>query len=158
MLNVFIGSMEDAKHSGDGWFDNQLDPACLLTDFSKRVIREIDSSTIIDRNLIQSDVLGPIPPAYLSGGSKTLICIMYTDWVFYLTAMGRNCYPFLAEIASQKNAIVCMEDVIDLFTFADFGQIKILNDNSIVKTNMEIINKYDEIEEEEMVNDGQVSY
>ena len=51
-----------------------------------------------------------------------------------------------------------MKDVIDLFTFADFGQIKILNDNSIVKTNMEIINKYDEIEEEEMVNDGQVSY
>lgn len=26
MLNVFIGSMKDAKHSGDGWFDNQLDP------------------------------------------------------------------------------------------------------------------------------------
>mgnify|MGYP001036465784 CR=1 FL=1 len=67
MLNVFIGSMKDAKHSGDGWFDNQLAPACLLTDFSKRVIREIDSSTVIDRNLIQSDVLGSIPPAYLLG-------------------------------------------------------------------------------------------
>ena len=99
---VVMLSRDNAKPSGHGWFGNQLDTTCLLTDFSKCVIRESDSSTAIDQNIIQSDVLGSILPAYRSDGSKTLICIMYIDWVFYLTAMGRNCYPFLAEIASRK--------------------------------------------------------
>lgn len=61
--------------------------------------------------------------------------------------MGRNCYPFSAEIVRRKNMVVCIKGVVDLFIFADFGQINILNDNSIVRTNMEITDKFDEIEE-----------
>ncbi len=51
-----------------------------------------------------------------------------------LSVFGRDCQP--------KNTVVCIKDVVDLFTSADFRQINILNGNSIVKTNMEIIDKF----------------
>ena len=42
------------------------------------MIRDVDQSEVVGEQLIQSPVLGAIPPAQLSGGVKTLILI-YKD-------------------------------------------------------------------------------
>lgn len=141
MLKLHFGDLEGVRYSGDGWFDNQLDSSVILKDFSKKVIKGVDDCDVVSENLVISDVLGPIPPSRLSGGTKTLMCLMYTDWLFSITAMGENCYKYLKEIADQKDVTLCCDSIVTLFKFADFGKIQILNDNSFVETDKELVFK-----------------
>ena len=56
-------------------FDIRHTDDYIIDSFSVEMIKEIDKSDVVGPNLIQSPVLGPIPPQTLSGGVKTLIMI-----------------------------------------------------------------------------------
>ncbi len=43
----------------------------------KEMIQDVDKSTVIDSGIIDSPVLGKIPPIGLSGGIKTLILVKF---------------------------------------------------------------------------------
>lgn len=73
MLHLYIGHKQDYFLSGNKVFDNRFDMQYLLEDFSKKVIKTIDKSEVIDKYCIKSPVLGGIAPSLLSGGTKTLL-------------------------------------------------------------------------------------
>lgn len=148
MLNLYFGDREDALYSGDGWFDHQLDKQYITTDFSKRVIKDIDNSEVYGENLVISPIFGGIPPRDISGGSKALITLMYTDKIFSLTAFGENCYPYILEIASTKDITLCNDSIVTLFEFGTLDKVHILNDDSFVYSDRELIDKYIENYEE----------
>ena len=141
MLKLYYGELENVKYTGDGWFENQLGVEYLETDFSKSVVKRIDKSDVYNKNIIVSPILGGIPPERLSGGSKTLICINYTDWIFSITAMGENCYPILAEIAEKKDIIMTCDRAMALYVYGYYGDIYIENTGKIVSNDKDLINE-----------------
>ena len=74
MLNIYFGDMPEAIYNTEVYFQNTFQKEWLCDDFAKRVIKGVDKSEVIDVHLIQSLVLGMIPPTMLSGGTKTLLC------------------------------------------------------------------------------------
>lgn len=139
MLKLYYGELEGTKYTGDGWFENQLGAEYLETEFSKSVVKRIDKSDVYDKNLIISPILGGIPPERLSGGTKTLICIKYTDWVFSITAMGENCYPILAEIAKEKDIVLTCDRTMALYLYGFFGDIYIENSGKVVNNDKDLM-------------------
>lgn len=131
MLHLYIGDKKEYYLSGDKVFDYKFDKSKLMEDFSKEVIRTIDKSEVVSEHLIISPVLGAIPPSYLSGGSKTLIMLMYADFKFYIEAMGDNCFPLLKRICDKKEIYMCSTCYRPLFEYG-FDKVHILNEDKIV--------------------------
>ena len=142
MLKLYIGRLGNELYSSDDYFKNAVDTDCILTDFGRRVIKEVDKSEVFDRNVIISPVLGGIPPESLSGGTKALLTLYSEDdIVFRLSAMGDNCLPFLAEIAEKKDITLSTEEIRPLFNNSMLNEVYIMNDGSIVHDMNELILK-----------------
>ena len=102
------------------------------------MIQDVDKSTVIDSGVIDSPVLGKIPPIGLSGGVKTLILVKFEpEKVFNVSTCGDNCAKWLLKIAEQE------ERIVNLRHLMDFGKkpftIKVLNTNQIVHSMEELI-------------------
>ena len=96
MLNIFFGDMPEAIYNTEVYFKNTFQKEWLCDDFAKRVIKGVDKSEVIDAHLIQSPVLGMIPPTMLSGGTKTLLLIKNKpDMVFNASTCGDNCAKYI---------------------------------------------------------------
>lgn len=142
MLKLYFGNLDGELYSGDGFFNSTVDEGVLLTDFGKTVVNEIDKSEVHGRNLIISPVLGGIPPERLSGGTKTLLSLYSEDNViFRLSAMGDNCLPFLADIARVKDIVLSTSEFRPLFKNSSLDKVLILNDNSIVTNDKDLLLK-----------------
>jgi hypothetical protein len=121
--------------SAGGYFDHWHEDSWLLSDFAKRVVKEVDKSEIIGPHLIESQVLGPIPPATLSGGAKALLTIynLHDKWKYSSLMLGDNCTKFLLEIAGDKDVTVVLEHPIrlpkDMTDTVYFSSIDIYVDN-----------------------------
>lgn len=133
MLNIIYGEIEDEKYISDPdiYFNNTYEDAWLIDEFSRKMISDIDKSTVVGPNLIDSPFLGPIPPKQLSGGVKTLILINNdNEHIFNASACGDNCAKWILKIAEKKDI------TIRLGYLMDFGEdsfdIKILNNGKIV--------------------------
>lgn len=83
MLNVYYGDLPEAIYSTAVYFKNLYEDRWITDEFAKKMILDIDKSTVLDSAVISSPVLGNIPPTSLSGGVKTLILIQNeTDKIF----------------------------------------------------------------------------
>lgn len=87
-------------------FDVNFDLEDLMDPFCKKIIKEIDKSEVIGPNLIQSPVLGPIPPSQLSGGSKALMLTYKTNIIVSTANMGNNCADLLFELSNIKDILI----------------------------------------------------
>lgn len=88
----------------------------------------------MDSNLIESPVLGLIPPTQLSGGVKTLILI-YKDSgrIFNASKCGDNCAKWLLKMAEKKKVEINLRHLMD---FGD-GTFKIrIQNNGTIAHNM----------------------
>ena len=129
MLRIHFGEMTDVKY-GPVWFKYNYKPEWLKDPFVQEMILSVDKSRYVDGLVIDSPVLGPIPPERLSGGVKTLIMIYEKpELCFNATSCGENCAEWLLEIGKKKDVTVCLEY---LMTFAEPFEILIENENRIV--------------------------
>ncbi len=142
MLNIYFGSMEGELRTADGWFNNQLPDEYYTTEFSKKVINDIDKSEVLSINAVNSPVLGVIPITGISSGSKGVIVSRYTDKVVNLVSLGDNCIPSLLRILKEKDLTVSSLRFVDFYKHGYRGAINILNDNSTVSNSLELFNKY----------------
>ena len=138
MLKIIYGKLEadNFVYNPDEYFNFNREDAWLDDEVAKQMVRDIDKSEIVGPNLIQSPILGPIPPEYLSGGVKTLICIKnIPDLIFNATACGDNCSDWLLKLAEDRDVIVnlyyCMQ-------FTEPFEIEILNTGEICRTRREL--------------------
>lgn len=137
MLNIYFGKMPDAIYNTAAYFNNTYQDDWLTTDFAREVIKGVDRSEIIDKQLIRSPVLGLIPPEQLSGGTKTLLLIKNCpDMVFNASTCGDNCAKYILKIAKERDV------TINLYHIMRFGKrlkAKILNDGAIVDSMEQLI-------------------
>lgn len=138
MLSIYWGDMPEAIYNTSVYFQNQYVDRWITSELSKQMIRDIDHSEVISAHLIESPVLGSIPPTQLSGGVKTLILMAYDNkHIFNASTCGDNCAKWILAIGKEKKL------VINLRHLMDFGQepfkIKVLNTNRIVRNMDELV-------------------
>ena len=137
MLNVFFGNMPDAVYNTAVFFKNDYEDEWIVDPFVKEMIRDVDRSEVLDSGVIDSPVLGKIPPLNLSGGVKTLILVKFEpSRVFNVSTCGDNCAKWLLRIAETEDRTVNLRHIMD------FGEepfaIRVLNNNSIVRSMTEL--------------------
>lgn len=138
MLNIFYGDMSDAVYNTASYFKYDYEDEWIVDPFVKKIILDVDHSTVLDSGVIDSPVLGKIPPLGLSGGVKTLILVKFnTTKVFNASTCGDNCAKWLLKIAEKEDR------TINLRHLMDFGDepfmIHILNTNQTVHSMAELI-------------------
>lgn len=131
MLNVFFGDMPEAIYSTAVFFKNDYEDSWIVDPFVREMILDVDQSTVLDSGVIDSPVLGKIPPLGLSGGVKTLILVKFEpDMVFNASTCGDNCAKWLLKIAEEEDRTVNLRHIMD-FGEESFS-IRILNTGQIV--------------------------
>lgn len=138
MLNIFYGDMSDAVYNTAAYFKYDYEDSWIVDPFVKDMIADVDKSTVIDSGVIDSPVLGKIPPLGLSGGVKTLILVKFnSDKIFNASTCGDNCAKWFLRIAEKEDR------TINLRHLMDFGDkpftIRILNTNQLVHSMGELV-------------------
>lgn len=138
MLSIYFGDMPEAIYNTSVYFQNQYADSWVTSDLSKQMIQDVDHSKVISAQLIESPVLGAIPPTQLSGGVKTLILMAYDKkHIFNASTCGDNCAKWILAMGKDKKL------VINLRHLMDFGKepfkIKVLNTNRIVHNMSELV-------------------
>ena len=130
MLNVFYGDMPNVIYNTAVYFKNTYAEEWITAPLTREMIQDVDHSTVLDSGVIDSPVLGKIPPVQLSGGVKTLILIANEpEKVFNASTCGDNCAKWLLKIAENRDV------TINLRHLMDFGNgtftIRIQSDRSL---------------------------
>lgn len=138
MLNVYFGDMPDAIYNTALYFRNVYQDAWITDSISREIILDVDKSTVVSANLIESPVLGPISPVMLSGGVKTLLLIKHDKkQVFNASTCGDNCAKWILQLAEKRKLVINLHHVMD-FGPDDF-KIKVLNSGVIAHNMSELI-------------------
>ena len=92
MLKVFLGNMPEAVYNTAVYFKNDYEDEWIVDPRVKEMIRDVDHSEVMYSGVIDSPVLGKIPPVGLSGGVKTLILVLFEPTkIFNASTCGDNC-------------------------------------------------------------------
>ena len=75
MLKIYYGDMDNVIFNTSVYFKNVYQEAWITEPLAMEMIEDVDQSKVIAGGVIDSPVLGKIPPISLSGGVKTLILI-----------------------------------------------------------------------------------
>ena len=131
MLNIYFGNMPESIYNTAVFFKNDYEDEWILDPLVKEMILDVDKSMVLDSGVIDSPVLGKIPPLSLSGGVKTLILVLFEPGkVFNASTCGDNCAKWLLKIAENEDRTINLRHIMD------FGQgpfeIRILNNGEIV--------------------------
>ena len=131
MLSIYFGDKENVIH-GPSWFRFNYRPEWFEDAFVQEMLRDIDKSEFVGGELIQSDVLGPIPPERLSGGLQTLISIYKKpELVFNATSCGENCAKWLLKIGEKQDIEVNLRYFMP-FDGLDPFEIRVINEDKTV--------------------------
>ena len=126
MLNVFFGDMPEAVYNTAVFFKNDYEDEWIIDPFVKEMIRDVDRSEVLDSGVIDSPVLGKIPPLGLSGGVKTLILVLFEPRkIFNASTCGDNCAKWLLKIAADEDRTINLRHIMDFGT--EPFEINILN-------------------------------
>ncbi len=138
MLNIFYGDMKEAVYNTAGYFKYDYDDEWFVDHFVKKMILDVDKTTVQDSGGIDRPVSGKIPPVGLSGGVKTLILVKFEkDKVFNASTCGDNCAKWLLEIAKEDDLTINLRDLMN-FGNKPF-KIRILNTDQIVHSMEELV-------------------
>ncbi len=138
MLNIYYGDMKEAVYNTATYFKYDYEDNWIVDPFVKDMILDIDKSVVLDSGVIDSPVLGKIPPVGLSGGVKTLILVKFEkEKIFNASTCGDNCAKWLLKMAENE------ERTINLLHLMDFGDneftIRIMNTGQIVHSMDELV-------------------
>lgn len=138
MLNIFYGDMKDAVYNTASYFKFDYEDEWITDPFVKEMILDVDKSVVLDSGVIDSPVLGKIPPVGLSGGVKTLILVKFEkDKIFNASTCGDNCARWLLKIAESEDRTVNLRHLMDFGE--DSFTVRILNTNQIVHSMKELV-------------------
>ncbi len=119
MLHILICSYnelpEDYLIKVSEYFDEAFEPDWFQDEFVRRVVQGIDHSMVVGDGgscMIQNDVLGIIPPQYLSTGCKAILLAYKENPKLDGNKLGDNCIPYLLELALQKDIFISTSHMI----------------------------------------------
>lgn len=137
MLNIYFGDMDEAIYNTSVYFKNTYLDSWLEDPFAQQMIKSIDRARVIGPSIIESPVLGMVPPTQLSGGVKTLLLIYnLPDMVFNASTCGDNCAFWILRIAKHHESQNHRDITINLHHLMNFGRRKfsarVLNSGNVV--------------------------
>lgn len=138
MLSIYYGKMPEAIFNTAVYFKNAYEDAWITDSVAREMILDIDKSTVLDSAVIDSPVMGKIPPVSLSGGVKTLILMKNErSKIFNASTCGDNCAKWILKLAEAEDL------TINLRHLMDFGEgafdIHIMNTDQIVHNMKELV-------------------
>ena len=137
MLRIYYGDMPEAIYNTVVFFKNNYLGEWITDELSKKMILDVDKSTVLGENVIDSPVLGGISPRDLSGGVKTLIEIYKVpNRVFNASACGDNCAKWLLEIGKRIDVTINLRHLMD-FGDEEF-EIVVANTDQVAHNNDEL--------------------
>ena len=137
MLNIFYGDMKEAVYNTAAYFKYDYEDDWITDPFVKKMVKDVDKSIVLDSGVIDSPVLGKIPPTGLSGGVKTLILVKFEkDKIFNASTCGDNCAKWLLKIAENKDIYIRL---LHNMNFGKEFEINVINTNQIVHSMPELI-------------------
>lgn len=114
MLNIFYGDMPEAIYNMAVYFKNVYEDEWITDPLSREMIADVDKSVVLGSGIIDSPVLGKIPPLSLSGGVKTLMLIDHMpEQIFNASTCGDNCAKWLLKIGEEKDITVNLRHLMD---------------------------------------------
>lgn len=138
MLNIIFGNIDDVVFNTSVFFKNTYEAEWLLEEETKKMILDIDKSTVLGNGAIETPVLGIIPPTSLSGGVKTLILISHiSDKIFNASNCGNNCASWLLKIGKEKDITINLRHLMNFGD--DEFEINVVNKNKIVHSMNELL-------------------
>lgn len=138
MLNIFYGNMKEAVYNTAAYFKYDYEDNWIIDPFVEKMIQDIDRSTVLGSGVIDSPILGKIPPTGLSGGVKTLILVRFEkDKIFNVSTCGDNCAKWLLKIAETEDRTINLRHLMD-FGSEPFS-VRILNTDQIVHSMEELV-------------------
>ena len=136
MLKVFFGDMPNAIYNTAVFFKNDYEDEWITDPMVREMILDVDRSEVLDSGVIDSPVLGKIPPLSLSGSVKTLILVLFEpDKIFNASTCGDDCAKWLLKIAESEDRTVNLHHVMN-FGEGPF-EIEILNTGTVVHNSRE---------------------
>ena len=137
MLHIFFGDMKDAIYNTSVFFKNDYEDEWITAPLTKEMIHDVDHSNVIDSGVIDSPVLGKIPPTSLSGGVTTLILVLFEPQkIFNASTCGDNCAKWLLKIAETEDRTVNLRHIMN-FGKGTF-EIDVLNTGTVVHSMKEL--------------------
>ena len=138
MLKIFYGDMKEAIYNTAAYFKYDYEDEWITEPFVKEMIKDVDQSIVLENGVIDSPVLGKIPPLGLSGGVKTLILVAFEkDKIFNASTCGDNCAKWLLKIAENEDRNI---NLLHLMRFGpEQFTIHILNTDQIVHSTEELV-------------------
>lgn len=138
MLKIYYGNMPEAIFNTSVYFKNSYEDTWITNTVAKDMIFDIDKSTVLDSAVIDSPVLGKIPPLSLSGGVKTLILMQNErSKIFNASTCGNNCAKWILKLAEKEDLTINLRHLMD-FGNGKFD-IYILNTNQVVHSMKELV-------------------
>ncbi len=138
MLNIFYGDMPEAIYNTVVYFKNVYEEEWILSERAREMIEDVDKSIVLGNGVIDSPVLGKIPPTSLSGGVKTLILIdNVPEKVFNASNCGDNCAKWLLKMGREKDITINLRHLMN-FGKEEF-EIHILNTDQVVHNMRELV-------------------
>lgn len=139
MLKVFVGIPENMIIDIPAYFYNVFDMKYLHTDFSKRVLKEIDQCDVTDGDALYSPIFKTISPYDMSSGAMTLLLLKYYNIVTDFHFLGENCYKFLPEIVNEKDVLMSIEHGTEIFEASGLDKIYITNSDFTATKDIQFI-------------------
>ncbi len=137
MLTIYFGHKDNMLIQIPSYFDGVYEDEWIVTDITKRIIKEVDKSTVLYPRIIDSPYLGAITPKEISGGAKGLILMALDDDMigryFYGEQFGDNTLPLMLEISKTRDIKVALSHIFD-FPEDMNTPIFIENTQTIIKT------------------------
>ena len=144
MLNLWLWEPTDGSsyvHSAGLIFEAEYESEWLESDLIKAMIKDVDKSTVISGEAIQSPVLGMIPPTSLSVGVKTLILAANDDSRIYnLTSCGDNCAKWILKLTENQDITMRLGHYMKFDNIEGF-QIRILNTGEVVTSYLDLVDR-----------------
>ncbi|MCD8119787.1 MAG: DUF4869 domain-containing protein [Lachnospiraceae bacterium] len=138
MLSIYYGNMPEAIFNTSVYFKNAYEDDWITDPVAAQMILDVDKSVVLGSAVIDSPVLGKIPPTSLSGGVKTLILIKNEpDKIFNASTCGNNCAKWILELSKEQDITINLRHIMD-FGRGEFT-IRILNTNQVVHSMKELV-------------------
>lgn len=150
MLHIHFGDVEGMIDYIDSYFNNNFEREWFDDPLVWEMVRDVDKSEVISGSAIDSPFLGPISPRELSGGVKTLICMLFEpENVYYATACGDNCGKWMVEIGKRHDVTISLNYLMMFRTPEEkyVGGMNAICDNNGMKIDnmMEFFDAYNDL-------------
>lgn len=138
MLSIYYGKMPGAIFNTAVYFKNAYEDEWITDPVAKEMILDVDKSIVLDSAVIDSPVMGKIPPLSLSGGVKTLILMKNErSKIFNASTCGNNCARWILKLAEHDDLTINLRHLMD---FGDgIFDICILNTQQVVHSMKELV-------------------